>query len=1458
VAVGQDGCVYVADGYNRYIHKFTASGEFVTRWGSLGFGDGQFSQPVGVAMGPDGSIYVADETCFRIQKFTASGVFLMKWGSYGSNDGQFGQLTDLSVGPDGSVYVADYNSHIQRFTADGVFVTKWGSHGSGDGQFLSPNAVAVGPDGSVYVADSGTSLIQKFTVSGGFVTKWGGYGSGDGQLQYPYGVSVGPNGNVYVADSYNYRIQEFTASGEFLMKWGSYGSGEGQFDRPIGVALGPDSSVYVVDGGDPGNNRIQKFTASGKFMAKWDSEGSGDGQFDSPIGVAVAPDASLYVADMDNDRIQKFTASGQFLAKWGQQGSGDGQFDSPIGVAVGLDGSVYVAEWGNYRIQKFTAAGEFVATWGSQGSADGQFDHPRAVAVGPDGSVYVADCGVDGNNRIQKFTASGEFVTKWGQQGSGDGQFGADFAFGPSGVAVGPDGSVYASDPDNFRIQEFTAAGVFVRAWGSCGSGDGQFDIAYAVAVGLDGNVYVADALNFCIQKFTASGEFVTKWGLQGIGPGQFQPYGVAVDDGGNVYVVDKVNNRVQVFRSISRPRAKAVVVAGGGPFPGNNLWDATQVSANFAYRALTYQGFTKETIYYLSSDTDLDLDSNGVADDVDGDATNANLQSALTTWAPEHLNGLPTSDVVVYLVDHGGSGTFRMSGTETLSSAALNVWLTTLQEGISGKVVVVYDACDSGSFLSTLGAAPDRIVMTSTSPGEVAHFVSSGTVSFSNFFWTQVFNGVTVGEAFAAASEALTQAYEYQNPLLDDTGDGVGNNGDGAVAAATYIGNGTPQNWSGPTITAVSGDQAINDTASATLWADPVTDPEGVAHVWAVMRPPDYAETSSGNPVTGLPSVDLQLVAGSRYEVTYSSFTTAGTYTILIYARDQQGNTSLPKLTHVMVTNPLTRKALLAAGGTVGSALWPAIEQTAKLSYDALKSQGYSDDQIYYLSQTTTPGVDGLGVLSNISWAITTWAASQTQDLTVYLVGPGSDGAFQVNAMETLTAVQLDTWLDGLQSTLPGKVTVVYDADRAGTFLPVLTPPVSNPRIVVASTTASETAHFFAGGSISFSKFFWVRVLNGATVAQAFTHAAQAMTFAGEGQAAQLDDNGDGVYNTKTDGMLARNYMIGCGILLAGDDPLVGSACPAQTLHGETSATISVNDVTTTGRIDRVVGVLTSYPSGGKAGPEGDAPYLVLHPVGGNRYETTDNIYFAAGTYEFSIYAIDAEGNVSLPASTTMTQEMGSGTGMATLLVTPTVMNVGSAGGGAPLVVRNLAQGALTWTAAVTSGAEWLSVSEATGSGDDVITVTARANPTDSARTGTLRMTSPGANGSPADVTVIQRGPEDTDGDGILDGIETNADADGDGIPNYLDPDSDNDGIPDSVEGVADPDDDGLPNFIDADSDNDGASDALEHALGTNPYDVDNPTELPVGAFGIALVTALTIVSAAVLRQRRLGKVDH
>src|SRR5436309_1476738 len=86
---------------------------------------------------------------------------------------------------------------------------------------------------------------------------------------------------------------------------------------------------------------------------------------------------------------------------------------------------------------------------------------PRAVAVDAHGHVYVGDTG---NNRIEKFTADGTFITAWGSKGSGHGQFNH-----PDGVAVDTHGHVYVADTNNNRIEKFGADGAFVGAWGSTG-----------------------------------------------------------------------------------------------------------------------------------------------------------------------------------------------------------------------------------------------------------------------------------------------------------------------------------------------------------------------------------------------------------------------------------------------------------------------------------------------------------------------------------------------------------------------------------------------------------------------------------------------------------------------------------------------------------------------------------------------------------------------------------------------------------------------------------------------------------------------------------------------------------------------------------------------------------------------------------------------------------------------------
>jgi hypothetical protein len=123
------------------------------------------------------------------------------------------------------------------------------------------------------------------------------------------------------------------------------------------------------------------------------------------------------------------------------------------------------------------------------------------------------------------------------EPGSGTGQLS-----GPSAVAVNfSTGHVYVADSDNRRVQEFDAAGAFVRMWGNsvnqtsggdicplnpgdvcqagiAGGGGGEFGTLTGIAVdnsggAAGGSVYVLDSGNNRVQRFTGSGQFVLAWG---------------------------------------------------------------------------------------------------------------------------------------------------------------------------------------------------------------------------------------------------------------------------------------------------------------------------------------------------------------------------------------------------------------------------------------------------------------------------------------------------------------------------------------------------------------------------------------------------------------------------------------------------------------------------------------------------------------------------------------------------------------------------------------------------------------------------------------------------------------------------------------------------------------------------------------------------------------------------------
>ncbi len=132
------------------------------------------------------------------------------------------------------------------------------------------------------------------------------------------------------------------------------------------------------------------------------------------------------------------------------------------------------------------------------------------------------------------------FLSAWGTKGSGDGQFDT-----PDGLATDSAGRLFVADRSNDRVQVFSADGTFIASWKD-GLG---LRSPYGVAVDDRGAVYVIDNGNNRVVQLSATGALVRTWGSKGVGDGQLDdPRGIGVGPDGTVYVADHGNNRVVAF----------------------------------------------------------------------------------------------------------------------------------------------------------------------------------------------------------------------------------------------------------------------------------------------------------------------------------------------------------------------------------------------------------------------------------------------------------------------------------------------------------------------------------------------------------------------------------------------------------------------------------------------------------------------------------------------------------------------------------------------------------------------------------------------------------------------------------------------------------------------------------------------------------------------------------------------
>ena len=272
IAVDISGNVYVTDFHNYRIQKFDSKGNFITKWGSYGKGDGQFEGPWGIAIDFKSNVYVADSRNYRIQKFDSQGNFITEWGSKGDKNGEFDYPSGITVDTKGYVYVTDRSPYIQKFNSRGRFIkkydltkpiTKSSSWDFFDKSTSLSSSTVVDLAGNIFIGaiydvltDTAPSNIIKYSSHGKLINYWGRKGTGEGEFNSAPKLAMDSAGNIFALDVLNHCIQVFNNNGEFITKWGNIGFEEGEFFAPMGIAVDSEGNVYVMD---TGNLRVQKF-----------------------------------------------------------------------------------------------------------------------------------------------------------------------------------------------------------------------------------------------------------------------------------------------------------------------------------------------------------------------------------------------------------------------------------------------------------------------------------------------------------------------------------------------------------------------------------------------------------------------------------------------------------------------------------------------------------------------------------------------------------------------------------------------------------------------------------------------------------------------------------------------------------------------------------------------------------------------------------------------------------------------------------------------------------------------------------------------------------------------------------------------------------------------------------------------------------------------------------------------
>ena len=234
---------------------------------------------------------------------------------------------------------------------------------------------------------------------------------------------------------------------------------------------------------------------------------------------------------------------------------------APGGIAIDATGNVYIAELSNHRVVKVSLDGILTTVAGTRGQNGGEGDGgpatdaklfgPGGLALGPDGSLYISDTN---NNVVRKIDAETGIITRVAGGGgfnfTGDNQPATESGLSPRGIALDSDGNLYIADNrTSNRIRRVDAVtGIITTIAGAGGQPltNGMLatdaNLTSVNDVAIDRVGNIYISENARVLKIDTSGALTTA--ASGF---RNQNIEIDVDNAGNLFISDPSGNQISI-----------------------------------------------------------------------------------------------------------------------------------------------------------------------------------------------------------------------------------------------------------------------------------------------------------------------------------------------------------------------------------------------------------------------------------------------------------------------------------------------------------------------------------------------------------------------------------------------------------------------------------------------------------------------------------------------------------------------------------------------------------------------------------------------------------------------------------------------------------------------------------------------------------------------------------------------